>query len=32
MSEEKMTFDPLEPTKTWPKDKFPLMPVSKNVS
>jgi len=20
-------FDPLDPTKTWPEDKFPLMPV-----
>jgi catalase len=22
-------FDPLDPTKTWPEDKFPLMPVGK---
>jgi len=24
-------FDPLDPTKTWPEDKFPLMPVGKMV-
>jgi catalase len=32
MSEEQnQTFDPLDPTKTWPEDKFPLMPVGKMV-
>ena len=25
------SFDPLDPTKTWPEDKFPLMPVGKMV-
>lgn len=25
------TFDPLDPTKTWPEDKFPLMPVGKMI-
>jgi len=29
--EERQTFDPLDPTKTWPEDKFPLMPVGKMV-
>lgn len=29
--ELKQTFDPLDPTKTWPEDKFPLMPVGKMV-
>jgi catalase len=27
----KQDFDPLDPTKTWPEDKFPLMPVGKMV-
>jgi catalase len=27
--ELKQTFDPLDPTKTWPETKFPLMPVGK---
>ena len=27
----KQAFDPLDPTKTWPEDKFPLMPVGKIV-
>src|SRR3972149_2599076 len=27
--ELKQDFDPLDPTKTWPEDKFPLMPVGK---
>jgi catalase len=32
MSEEQnQTFDPLDPTKTWPEDMFPLMPVGKMV-
>ena len=32
ISEElNQTFDPLDPTKTWPEDKFPLMPVGKMV-
>ncbi|TFH49042.1 MAG: catalase [Methanothrix sp.] len=32
MSEEQnQTFDPLDPTKTWPEDKFPLTPVGKMV-
>jgi catalase len=29
--ESKQDFDPLDPTKTWPEDKFPLMPVGKMV-
>ena len=29
--ELKQTFDPLDATKTWPEDKFPLMPVGKMV-
>jgi catalase len=29
--ELKQPFDPLDPTKTWPEDKFPLMPVGKMV-
>ena len=29
--ELKQRFDPLDPTKTWPEDKFPLMPVGKMV-
>ena len=29
--ELKQTFDPLDPTKVWPEDKFPLMPVGKMV-
>lgn len=29
--ELKQTFDPLDVTKTWPEDKFPLMPVGKMV-
>jgi len=29
--ELKQEFDPLDPTKTWPEDKFPLMPVGKMV-
>jgi len=29
--ELKQTFDPLDPTKTWPEDKLPLMPVGKMV-
>ena len=29
--EQNQTFDPLDPTKTWPEDKFPLMPVGKMV-
>lgn len=29
--ELKQTFDPLDPTKTWPESKFPLMPVGKMV-
>ena len=29
--ELKQKFDPLDPTKTWPEDKFPLMPVGKMV-
>jgi catalase len=29
--ELKQAFDPLDPTKTWPEDKFPLMPVGKMV-
>ena len=29
--ELKQTFDPLDPTKTWPEDQFPLMPVGKMV-
>ena len=27
--ELKQNFDPLDPTKTWPEDKFPLVPVGK---
>jgi catalase len=27
--ELKQDFDPLDPTKTWPENKFPLMPVGK---
>jgi catalase len=29
--ELKQDFDPLDPTKTWPEDKFPLTPVGKMV-
>lgn len=29
--ELKQDFDPLDPTKTWPEDKFSLMPVGKMV-
>jgi len=29
--EFKQNFDPLDPTKTWPEDKSPLMPVGKMV-
>jgi catalase len=29
--EMKQNFDPLDATKTWPEDKFPLMPVGKMV-
>jgi len=29
--ELKQTFDPLDPTKIWPEDKFPLMPVGKMI-
>jgi catalase len=29
--EMKWDFDPLDPTKTWPEDKFPLMAVGKMV-
>ena len=29
--ELKQDFDPLDPTKTWPEDKFPLMPVGNMV-
>jgi len=29
--ELRQDFDPLDPTKTWPEDKFPLMPVGKMV-
>ncbi len=29
--ELKQDFDPLDPTKTWPESKFPLMPVGKMV-
>lgn len=29
--ESKQDFDPLDATKTWPEDKFPLMPVGKIV-
>ena len=29
--ELKQSFDPLDPTKTWPEDKFPLMPIGKMV-
>ncbi len=29
--EFKQSFDPLDVTKTWPEDKFPLMPVGKMV-
>lgn len=29
--ELKQTFDPLDPTKIWPEDKFPLMKVGKMV-
>ncbi len=29
--ELKQTFDPSDATKTWPEDKFPLMPVGKMV-
>jgi catalase len=29
--EFKQPFDPLDATKTWPEDKFPLMPVGKMV-
>ena len=30
-NEEKYDFDPLDDTKTWPEDMFPLMPVGKMV-
>ncbi|MGA2310329.1 MAG: catalase [Candidatus Bathyarchaeia archaeon] len=30
-NESKQSFDPLDATKTWPEDKFPLMPVGKMV-
>lgn len=26
-----LSFDPLDPTKTWPEDQFPLIPVGKMV-
>lgn len=29
--EQNQTFDPLDPTKTWPEDKFPLQPVGRMV-
>jgi catalase len=29
--ELKQSFDPLDATKTWPEDKFPLMPVGKMI-
>jgi catalase len=29
--ELKQNFDPLDPTKTWPENKFPLMPVGKMI-
>src|SRR3972149_5706100 len=29
--ELKQTFDPLDPTKTWPENQFPMMPVGKMV-
>ena len=29
--ELKQSFDPLDATKTWPEDKFPLMPIGKMV-
>ena len=29
--ELKQDFDPLDPTKTWPENKFPLMPVGKMI-
>jgi catalase len=29
--ELKQDFDPLDPTKTWPEGKFPLMPVGKMI-
>ena len=29
--ELKQDFDPLDPTKTWPESKFPLMPVGKMI-
>lgn len=29
--ELKQDFDPLDPTKTWPESKFPLMPVGRMV-
>jgi catalase len=29
--ELKQNFDPLDPTKTWPESKFPLMPVGKMI-
>jgi len=31
VDELKQDFDPLDPTKIWPEDKFPLMPVGKMV-
>ena len=32
ISEElNQTFDPLDDTKTWPEDKFPLTPVCKLI-
>ncbi|MGV8980349.1 catalase [Clostridium sp.] len=30
-NEDKYDFDPLDDTKTWPEDMFPLMPVGKMV-
>lgn len=30
-NEDKYDFDPLDPTKTWPEDIFPLQPVGKLV-
>jgi len=29
--EDKYDFDPLDPTKTWPEDQFPLQPVGRMV-
>jgi catalase len=31
VDESKQDFDPLDATKTWPEDKFPLIPVGKMV-